>query len=420
MNIWILQTGEPLHIDEGNVRPMRAMNLSDALADAGHHVLLWSSAFYHQKKRHRNHEAKRIRVSRQLEIRLIPSRGYRRHIGIGRLVDHAQLAFNLRKEIKQVAELPNVAFVGFPPIETAAVLTRWLKKRGVPVLLDIKDLWPSLFLEPIPKTIRPLGHIVLWPYFHLAKRAMRDASGISTMARGYLEWALSYAGREQKESDGIFPLTSPKSKISVEELVEARKWWDEQGVLDDGRPRIYFVGSFMSVFDWQPVRDAAIKANNASDPWEFIICGDGGAASKLRAMMSGLPNVRFPGWVDRPKIEVLAERCRAALAPYVNIENFTRNLPNKIVDALSLGLPILSPLQGEIAKLIEDHKVGLRYGTDAGRNLYECLQILLRDDKQQKEMSKNARALYDKEFSFEKVYGSLVKHLENMAVINGC
>ena len=97
MNVWLLQTGEPLHIDSENARPMRAMNLSNALGQAGHKVVLWSSAFYHQEKRHRSTTAQSIKVSDQLKIRLIPSRGYHNHIGVGRLFDHAQLAFNLKK-----------------------------------------------------------------------------------------------------------------------------------------------------------------------------------------------------------------------------------------------------------------------------------------------------------------------------------
>ena len=94
---WVFQTGEPLHVDGDNARPMRAMNLSNALVQAGHNVVLWSSAFYHQEKRHRSSTAKSIRVSDNLEIRLIPSRGYQRHIGVERLIDHAQLACNLKK-----------------------------------------------------------------------------------------------------------------------------------------------------------------------------------------------------------------------------------------------------------------------------------------------------------------------------------
>lgn len=415
LTIWILQTGEPLHIDGENVRPMRAMNLSNALVHAGHKVVLWSAAFHHQEKRHRSTKAKSIKVSDSLEIRLIPSRGYRRYIGLGRLIDHAQLAFNLKKMLLQAGPLPDVAFIGYPPIETAAVLVRWLAKRGVPTLLDVKDQWPSLFLDAVPSPLRSLGRIALWPYFHLARRTMRDATGLSAMANDFLYWALEVAARERTDMDGVFPLTSPLGQVAASQLDEARRWWDEQGILNDGRARVCFVGSHSPSFDFKPVREAAIIAAKAVFPCEFIICGDGGSSAELRAMMAGLSNVHFPGWIDRPKIEALAERCQAVLAPYQNTEGFRMSLPNKIIDALSLGLPLLSPLQGEVATLISAHGVGMRYGTDTGKTLYECIQALTQDAVLQKKMSMNARALYAERFSFEMVYGGLVKHLEKLA-----
>ena len=48
-NIWILQTGEPLHIDQDDLRPMRGMNLADKLSEKGNNVTLISSLFNHQK-----------------------------------------------------------------------------------------------------------------------------------------------------------------------------------------------------------------------------------------------------------------------------------------------------------------------------------------------------------------------------------
>ena len=415
LSVWILQTGEPLHIDGGNARPMRAMNLSNALVQAGHRVVLWSSAFYHQEKRHRSSIAKSISFSDNLEIRLIPSGGYRRHIGMERIVDHAQMAFNLKKMLKQVTALPDVGFIGYPPIETAAILARWFSTRGVPAILDVKDQWPSMLLDAIPTILRPLGCVVLWPYFYLARRAMQDAKGLSSMANSFLDWALGFAARERSDMDGVFPLTSPTGQVSVEQLSIARRWWNEKGIFDNGRPRVCFIGSHMSVFDFKPIQVAAKIAAGESKACEFVICGDGGSSAELRAMMTGLPNVHFPGWVDRPKIEVLAERCQGMLVPIKNIESFQKSLPNKIIDALSLGLPILSPLKGEVAKLISENGVGISYGTDTGKTLHNCIQSLVQDAALQQGMSQKARALYAERFSFEMVYGGLVNHLEMLA-----
>ena len=71
---------------------MRAMNLSNALVERGHTVELWTAAFFHQEKRHRSRTSERVRINDQLHVRLVPSRGYDSNIGLGRLVDHAELA----------------------------------------------------------------------------------------------------------------------------------------------------------------------------------------------------------------------------------------------------------------------------------------------------------------------------------------
>ena len=129
MNVWIFQTGEPLHSDNGNPRPMRAMNLANTLVTKGHNVVIWSSGFYHQKKIQRAKLYKKIFISKKLEIRLIPSPGYKKNISIQRLFDHFKLAYNLKKKLDVEKNLPDVAFVGYPPIETAFIMTNWLKKK---------------------------------------------------------------------------------------------------------------------------------------------------------------------------------------------------------------------------------------------------------------------------------------------------
>ena len=53
MHLLILQTGEPLHIDNDGSRPMRAINLANKLISNDHKVTILSSDFYHQKKIHR-------------------------------------------------------------------------------------------------------------------------------------------------------------------------------------------------------------------------------------------------------------------------------------------------------------------------------------------------------------------------------
>ena len=416
LTVWVLQTGEPLHIDEGTPRPMRAMNLSNALTAAGHRVVLWSSAFYHQEKRHRSREAQRIRVSDRLEVRLIPSPGYARNIGPGRLWDHAVMARNLKQLLRAESSAPDVGFIGYPPIETAAVLSRWFRERGVPSVLDVKDLWPSLFLDPLPGALRPFGRVALAPYYSFAKRTMRDVTGVTAMSESFVQWACEFRGTPRQAADRVVPLTPAPGRCTPDELAEARRWWDAQGITErPGLTRLIFVGSHISGFDLTPVRDAAIAARDRGWPVEFILAGDGPVSADWRALLAGLPAVKFPGWIDLPRIQTLAERSQGAMAPYRNIENFTRNMPNKVVDSLKLGLPLLSSLSGEVDAMIRAHGIGFSYAPDSGRTFTQAVDALIRDPAASQQMGARAKALYDERFSFERVYGGIVRHLEGLA-----
>ena len=86
--VWIFQTGEPIHIDKNNMRPMRAINLANYLIQNNCRVTLWSSNFYHQKKIHRFSNFKSIKINSLLTIKLISSPGYKKNISFRRIYDH--------------------------------------------------------------------------------------------------------------------------------------------------------------------------------------------------------------------------------------------------------------------------------------------------------------------------------------------
>lgn len=314
MNVWILQTGEPLHCDAGYPRPMRAMNLANTLIDRGHSVVIFSSAFYHQEKRHRSKNFISLSINDNLKIYLIPSCGYKNNISLSRLVDHAQLAWRLFKFLKS-SDLPkpDAGFIGYPPIETASVMISWLKKHNIPTVIDVKDQWPMIFLEPFPKFFRPFVKLLLFPYFYFSKRSFRDSTVFSTMSMGYLVWMSKFADRKLTDSDMVIPLSAPKLNLLDNNLSDAKKWWEERGISTLSNRRFCFIGSFMTVFDFEVIREVASRFKSEEIDCQIVICGEGGQGDTIRSMMKGLDNVVFPGWIDTPKISVLAGCSRGAL-----------------------------------------------------------------------------------------------------------
>ena len=248
---------------------------------------------------------------------------------------------------------------------------------------------------------------------------MRDATGISAMAESFLEWALLFAGRGRSSHDVVIPLTSPRKDLAQTELTAAREWWASRGVCDDEKPKVCFIGSHTRSFDFAPIVAAAKRLNDEHVDCDLVIAGSGDRSSDWQKAAAGLPNITFPGWIDPAQTRVLSDLCIGFLAPYIGSDDFERSVPNKVIDALSLGLPIITPLRGEVAELIESCGVGVRYGGDSDRSLYDCLALLAKDRTLQQRMSRKALQLYEERFSFQKVYGDAVAHLERLAAFRG-
>lgn len=394
---------------------MRAMNLANALVASGHEVELWSSAFYHQEKRHRTRKFMSIRVHERLTVHLIPSVGYKRNIGLGRLVDHAQMAYRLWRLLRSRRfGRPDLAFVGYPPIEVAWVMLRWLKRQGVPGIIDVKDQWPSLFVEAVPAVLQPLSKLVFAIYFWLGQRAMRDATAITSMSGPFLEWALHFCRRPRQPNDTILPLVPTRIPVSLAQLAEARQWWAAKGVSLANVRCFSFVGSLSQAFDFSVLRGAIMRLQHLHPDCQVVICGSGAEESAVRSLFSGLTNVVLPGWIDAPKIAALMESTVATLAPYRNTPNFQINIPNKILDSFAFGQPVVTALRGAVEGVIDDAGVGI-VCTNTVDGWLTAMCSLIEDDECRRAMSIRAAKLYADRYDATVVYGGFVAQLEKMA-----
>jgi glycosyltransferase involved in cell wall biosynthesis len=414
MLIWIFQTGEPIHTDEGDIRPMRAMNLIDKLIEKGHEVVFFSSSFSHQEKKWRVNGSKAITVNENLKILLLDSPGYTKNKSFSRIYDHYILGLNLSKQLNQMSEYPDVAIVGYPPIETAARFINWLNQKNIPVLIDIKDQWPIIFTSRFPLVIRPFVRILFAPYYIIARNAMKNATAIVSLSDQFIEWSRVFSRTQKSELDKVAYLTAPSKIFMRSELEKAKIWWNNQGVVKSKKFRIIFIGSFSEAFDFETILDSAKELANKNVNCEFILCGYGDFFSYMEAEAKKLDNVRVFGFVDQAKIFNLSEMSSMYIAPYKNTDDFMMSVPNKIIDALKLSLPILTPLKGEVKKLILKHNVGILY--DDHLSLTSIIENSIKNSEMLESIAINSKNLYKNKFDFDNIYDDLVDHIENFTI----
>lgn len=411
--VWILQTGEPLPSDKNFLRPMRAINLTNKLIKKGHKVVLWSSRFNHQFKEHRKICDHELKINDNLEIRLISSCGYKKNISLRRLIDHALLGFNLVQMLKKEKQLPDVAFLGFPPIEVNLVMSNWLRRKKIPFIVDVKDLWPDVFIENLFGLKKKIAKFLLFYYYYSTKKIYRYADSLTSITVKFLEHIENFSRRESNKRNKVFPLVS-NLNLDDKNQSKSESWWDDLGVYNDQTFRVAYVGNLSSNINLYDIKKAAQSFEQKNIKVQFVISGDGEYLQKFKNMMRGLNNVVFSGSISKSKLFALANRSNIWLIPYFNKENFILSLPNKTYDALFFGLPIFSSLKGEVRDLILKNEIGMFY--DKINSLEKCI-IKLKDNKDlQTLMSSNAKKLYDECFEFNKVYDELIYHLENIVV----
>lgn len=407
MKVLIFQTGEPLSIDYNNSKPMRAMNLKNSLLKMGQNeVLTISSNFFHQKKIHRVQNCEEFYQDNTI---LINSPGYKKNIGIGRIVDHCILGINLKRKLKKITFQPDVVFIGYPPIFSSYVLTNFFKKKNIPIVIDIKDQWPIIFTNVFGNSFRPILRIALSPLYFLSKKTFSNADLICSISKEFCEWAKNYANIPEKDSY-ILPLTSKENTLSKEQDSIITSWLDTLGIFQENSINIVFLGSFSRSFDFKVVAEVAFELIKIRPDINFLFFGDGEQKNFLTEISKKLNNFKVFDWIDADKVDMVLKKSDLALAPYQSSDDFMMSIPNKVIDYLRLSIPILSSLHGEVEKLISKEKVGFTYCS--AEELIDFLTHIKKNNI--KNMFNNSRDLYDKEFDFDRNYIKFIKVLEDI------
>jgi glycosyltransferase involved in cell wall biosynthesis len=420
MRVWLIKIGEPLPVVDGpDKRLMRVGLLAEHLVAAGHDVTWWASSFSHHDRRHRCEGDKTVEVSGAFRIHMIEALGYRGSRSLARLRDNAGVARRFRRLVSTEPR-PDVILSAMPTPGLCLAAVDYGRHSGVPVAIDIRDLWPDCFVSEAPWFARPLAWLMFRPMARALRRACRQATAILGITRPYLEYGLRYAGREAGDLERVFPHGYPRKEIGADELEEARRFWAEQGLAEGtGRFVACFFGTISHDFDLETVIGAARLLDAKGLPFTFELCGAGDRLDAYKALSKGLSSVLFPGWVGSAQIRTLMQRSTVGLTPYFTRLNFEGNITNKPIEYLSSGLPIVSSLRGILADLLAERGCGVTYANGDAEELASILEGLHGDRTRVERMSRNALAVFEERFMAEKVYAEMVEHLERIAASGG-
>ena len=411
MHICIFQTGEPLHIDKGDYRPMRCIQLADKLIDKKFKVTIISSSFFHQRKTHRSKGFKKLSINKYLAIYLIPSFGYKKHVSIARLLDHLLLALNLHIFLNNEKSFnPDRIFLGFPPILTSFVIIRWARKNKIPLILDVKDKWPEIFIDACPLFARSIARIIFKPYFKITKFVFRKADKITSISSGFIYWIKNFSLDFDSKKYFISPLTRKSINLNNSEILESIEFWKKQNIAIKYDSYFCFVGTYSRSFNFDFILKIAIKLKYKFPKFKIILCGSGDQYESLCIKFRKISNVKIMGEINKKDAKVLISNSTATLAPYINNLNFRDHIPNKIIESLENGIPFITSIDGTLKRMIESKNNGIFIKDNKDINITE-IEKLINDQEYYKKIKINALNSFKELFDFDKTYGNIIDNL---------
>lgn len=417
MHVWLIQTGEPLPTDPGSPRLLRTGLLAAALVQRGHRVTWWATTFRHATKTQRSDSDTAVSVTPEYRLLLLHSPGYSSNISLRRFIDHRILGRNFRRWARRESP-PDLIHCGFPTIETAYEAASYAKEHGLPCVIDARDMWPDIYVDAAPRVLKPVVRAVLGADFRMTRAAFSRASAVTAHAPGFVDWALRYAGRDRTSLDRDFPFAYPVEAPAREALAAADRYWSDHGL---GRSADEFIICFFGTFaarrevDLETVILAARQLREQLPQVKFVLCGAGPASAHYRSLASGLSNVLLPGWVDFPQIWTLMRRSQVGLLPYLPSKDFLASMPNKSIEYLSAGLPILSSLSGGyLESVLRDGECGIFYAGQKPQSLSCAVSELTSDHATLQRRRAAAASLFEQRYRQDVVYDEMVDHLEEV------
>jgi glycosyltransferase involved in cell wall biosynthesis len=383
------------------------------LAARGHRATQWASTFDHFRKKQRSKGDCSVMVEPGYQVELLAARPYRRHVGLARIRSQQDVARRFSQRATE-RETPDMILVSLPTLELARAVLDFAEPRRIPVIVDIRDLWPDVYLTAVPRWARRFVRPLCTIFEQQAQSICRRASFLTGVSEQYLGWGVAKAGRERRRMERSFYLAYPRRILSREQSVAVGDKLSAAGIKPDRGLRCCFFGTLGRSAGINAIVQLARSLREKGHvDIEFVVCGRGPREQEFRAAIRDLPQVRYLGWLNAEEITGLMDRSDIGLAVYEG--GVLQSVPNKPVEYLAGGLSVLTTLDGELSRLLREHQCGESFES----NEIEAMQEWLIDRRQNRELlaseRRQANALYLKEFEANQVYGQMIDWMETLA-----
>ncbi len=261
--------------------------------------------------------------------------------------------------------------------------------RGVPLVLETRDLWPDYVAEMgiirHPLGLRAMFATERW----LLRRA--DASVVVTESfkRRLVEKGVAEA------SITVIPNGVDTSRYYPSE--EA----NPLGALPGEGPLVGYLGTFGAGQGLSAALQAVRLLHDAGTPVRLCLVGDGADRTALEADLHArpIPGVSLHRPIPRDATRALYNACDVVLVPHAALPVLGDTVPSKIFEVMACARPLVAALKGEGARIVERSGGGvLATPGDPASIAAGIARVLAMPDAERRTMGAAGRAFATREY----------------------
>lgn len=389
--IWLFNPSGPLP-DEG-WRTYRYAMIGEVLVQHGYEVIWWTSTFSHHFKKFRSETWKDIEHIPGFTIRLVPTPGYKRHIGFARL--RFFLVFALKVYQRTRAENMNAdCVIAASPLPCVEVfIVRAAKRAGAVLVTDVMDLWPELFTLVMPKPLRRFAGLIFYPLRLSRRFQLNRSAGVTGLAADYVDLAV----RESPHLRHTKPVTVFNGidvgtfRDLLTQAQEVSNHLAEQYAKKPGDIWAIYAGTLGENYDILTILHAA-RLLLDEPRLKIIIAGRGPLQEQVIELIQTetLTNVLYVGSLALTELAAFYNLADIGLSCY-GAES-TVAMPDKAYDYMAAGMVTINSLKGELEVLLQREQIGLQYQAGQPETLADAIRSVIDDELKRDSMAQRAYA----------------------------
>lgn len=271
--------------------------------------------------------------------------------------------------------------VGIP-----GLVARYL--RGRKLVFEARDLWPdtAILMGALPNK---LAQKLAYRFERLCYRAAHLIVGLSpgiqqNIAQRYgFKHSISVPNATNLDLFG-----TPVLDVQMPEALSGKKI-------------VIYTGNIGAVNNSNLLYETAKALRHRTDI-VFLLIGDGQLKQELLAKQQkdALPNFLIYDLMPKNELVAYVQKAWLAIVPLKRAPLLDTSSPNKLMEALAAGLPVIQTTEGWIKHFLNEHQCGFTFSSDDPAELAELLGKLADDPTWRPAMSLRAssvaRKLFDK------------------------